>query len=45
MTMKIGRDEIGQSSLHGGSLDSGSELRNPVHLENRSQPTTDKGSP
>ena len=27
------------------SLDSSSELRNPVHFESRSQPTTDAGSP
>ena len=33
--------EIGQSGVHGRSLDSGSELWNPVHCENRSQ--HDKG--
>ena len=37
--------ELLHRDLHGRSLDSGSELRNPVHFESRSQPTTNAGSP
>ena len=42
------RDHVGQSGVHGRSLDSSSELWDPVHSENRSppsQPTLDVGSP
>ena len=35
----------GQSGLHGRGLDSSSELRSPVYLVARSQPTTNAGSP
>ena len=35
----------GQSGVHGRSLDSDSELWDPVHSENGSQPTLDEGSP
>ena len=34
--------KIEQSGVHGRSLDSSAELRDPVHFENRSQPTIDK---
>ena len=37
--------QIGQSGVHGRGLDSGSQLWDTVHFENRSQPTIDAGSP
>ena len=43
--MKIGRDVDWTEWPSWKKFGSSSELRNPVHFESRSQPTTDAGRP